>query len=81
MVFPPSALCGPRRIVQRSWKFARQTVESSLGGEVYGFSEMADHVEFLRECYAPFVGKEPRTVGLEYCESAFTHLLNQNMVA
>ena len=50
-----SSLSSPRRILQRTSKFNRKLAESSLGGEVYAFSEMADHVAPLRESPSPFV--------------------------
>ena len=49
-------------------------------GEVYAFSEMIDHMALIREFYAPFVGLSPGMVGMEDCESLFSHLRNKKMV-
>ena len=53
---------GPRHILQRASKFARKMVKSSLGGEVYALSDMADHMLLLRNCGGidlPVRGSEP----------------------
>ena len=46
--------CGPRHLIQWTPRFARKLVESSLGGEVYAFGEMLDHMSMLREFYGHF---------------------------
>ena len=69
-----SNLCGPCHIIQWASKFARKLVKSSLGGEVYAFSEMLGHMSMLREFYGIFAGSKPGMIGLEDCESLFTHL-------
>ena len=51
-----SSLSGPCHILQWTSKFTRKLVKSSLGGEVYAFSEMVDHMALIREFYTPFVG-------------------------
>ena len=66
-------------MLQWASKFTREPVESSLGGEVYAFSEMIDHKALLREFYAPFSRISPGKVGMEDCESLFTHLKNRKM--
>ena len=55
--------------------------KSSLGGEVYAQSEMVDHILLLKDCYGPFEGANPGVVGLEGCESLFTHPKAKKMVA
>ena len=75
-----SSLSGPCHVLQWTSKFTRKLVKSSLGGEVYAFSEMADHMALIREFYAPFVGSSPGTVGLEDCESLFNHLRTKKMI-
>ena len=75
-----SSLTGPCHVLQWTSKFTRKLVKSSLGGEVYAFSEMIDHVALLREFYAPFSHISPGMVGMEDCESLFTHLKNRKMV-
>merc|ERR1712215_449403 len=69
-----SSLSGPCHILQWTSKFTRKLVKSSLGGEVYAFSEMLDHMSMLREFYGNFAGSKPGMIGLEDCESLFTHL-------
>ena len=75
-----SPLSGPCHVLQWTSKFTRKLVESSLGGEVYAFSEMIDHMALLREFYAPFSRMSPGLVGTEDCESLFTHSENKKMV-
>ena len=41
---------------------------------------MIDHVALLREFYAPFSHISPGMVGMEDCESLFTHLKNRKMI-
>ena len=43
-----SSLTGPCHVLQWASKFTRKLVKSSLGGEVYAFSEMLDHMSLLR---------------------------------
>ena len=73
-------LCGACHIIQWTSKFTRKLVKSSLGGEVYAFSEMLDHMSMLREFYGHFAGMSLGLVGLEDCESLFTHLKNSKMI-
>ena len=54
-----SSLTGPPHVLFRASKFTRKLVKSSLGGEVYGLSEMVEHMSALREFYAPFEGIGP----------------------
>ena len=76
-----SNLCGPCHIIQWTSRFTRKTVKSSLGGEIYAFSEMLDHMSMPREFYGHFAGLFPGLVGLEDCESLFTHLKKCKMIA
>ena len=69
IVLMSSFLSGPRHVLQWTSKFTRKLVKSSLGGEVYAFSEMVDHMALIREFYAPCVELPPGMVGLEDCES------------
>ena len=62
-------LCGPCRVIHWTSRFARTLVKSSLGGEVFAFSEMLDHASMLREFSGHFVGPFPGLVGLGDCES------------
>ena len=68
-----STLRGPRQITKWTSKLTRRLDESSLGGEVYAFSEMIDHVSMLREFYGHFIDLTPGVVGMEDGESLFTH--------
>ena len=43
-----SSLSGPCHVLQWTSKFTRKLVKSSLGGEVYTFSEMIHHMALLR---------------------------------
>ena len=65
---------GPRRLVQRSCRYARKLEQSSLGGEVYAASEVMDHVAMLRRSYDPLVGLSPGEAGRGDCESFLTRL-------
>ena len=51
-----SSLTGPCHVLHWASKFTRKLVKSRLGGEVYAFSEMIDHMALLREFYVPFSG-------------------------
>ena len=51
-----STLSGPSHIIQRTSKFTREMVKSSLGGEVYAFSEMLGHMSMLRDFLWAFFG-------------------------
>ena len=75
-----SPLTGPCHVLQWTSKFTRKLVKSSLGGEVYASSEMIDHMALLREFYAPFSHISPGLVGMEDCESLFTHLEKKKTV-
>ena len=44
------------------------------------FSEMLDHMTLLKEFYSPFSRISPGLVGMEDCESLFTHLKNRKMI-
>ena len=74
-------LRGACHVIQWTSKFTRKLVKSSLGGEVYAFSEMLDHMSMLREFYGHFAGMSPGLVGLEDWGSLFTHLKNSKMIA
>ena len=62
-----SSLSGPCHAPRRTSKFTRKLVKRSLGGEVFAFGEMVDHMALIRESYAPFVGLTPGMAGLEDC--------------
>ena len=51
------------------------------GGEVYAFSATIDHMALLREFYGPFSHISPGLVGMEDCESLFTHLKRKKVIA
>ena len=74
-------LCGPCHIIHWASKFRRKLVRSSLGGEVYAFSEMLDHMSMLREFYGHFVGLYPGIAGLEDCDCLATHSKRKKMIA
>ena len=75
-----SSLSGPCHILQWTSKITRKLVKSSLGGEVYAFSEMIDHMALIRDFFAPFVGLSPGMVGMEDRESLFSHLRNKKTI-
>ena len=54
--------------------FIRKLVKSSLGGEVYAFTGMLDHMSMLRELYGRFLDPYPGMVDLEDSESLSTNL-------
>ena len=72
---------GLRHIIQWASKFTRKLVESSLGGEVYAFSEMPDHMSMIREFRQLFFDLAPGMVGLVNCESLFAQLENRKPLA
>ena len=51
-----------------------------LGGEVFAFREMLDHMTLLKEFYGPFSRVSSGLVGMEDCESLFTHLKNREVL-
>ena len=59
--------------IQWTSKFTRKLVKSSLGREVYAFSEMLDHTSMLRENYGHFADSLPGVVGLEDRKSLVTY--------
>ena len=69
-----SSLTGPCHVLQWTSKFTRKLVKSSLGGEVYAFSEMIDHMALLMEFYAPFSHISPGLVEVEACERLFFYI-------
>ena len=69
-----STLRKPCHIVQWESELSRKLVGSSLGGDVYAFTEMLGQMSMLREFYGNFAGSKPGMIGLEDCESLFTHL-------
>ena len=73
-----STLRGRRRIFQWTSKFTCKLVTSSLGGEVYAFSEMAGHMSMIREFRAHFLDLSPGMAALEDCEGLFTCLAITN---
>ena len=69
-----SNLCGPCHLVQWTSKLTRKLVKSSLGGEVYAFSETLDPMSMLRGFYGLFTDLFSGMVDLDDCEILFTHL-------
>ena len=67
-------LCGPCHIIHRASKFEQKLDKSSLGGEVYAFSEMLDHMSMLRERYGNRADRYSGMVGLGDCESLFLRI-------
>ena len=57
-----SSLTGPCHVLQWASKSTRKLVKSSLGAEVYAFSEMIDHMALLREFSEPFSRTSPALV-------------------
>ena len=76
-----STTSGPCHSIQWTSNFARKLVKSSLGGEVYAFSEMPGHLSMLRESYGHSLDFFPGTIGFEDCGSLVTHLKNTKMIA
>ena len=77
-----STLRGPFHINQCTSKFTRGWVKSSLGGEVYASSEMADRTSMLRGFFsARFFDSSPVLAGLEDCDSLCTHLEKKRIIA
>ena len=72
--FMSSNFCGPRHLIQWTSEFTRKLAKICLGGGVYASSEMLDHMSMLREFYGRCTDWYPGMVGLEDCESLFTHL-------
>ena len=68
-----SSLLGSRFILRRTYKFTRKLLKSSVGRDVYAFSEMADHAALLSEHYSPCADISPGMAGMEDCESSFAH--------
>ena len=56
-------------------------MRNSLGGEVHALCEMAGRILLLKDFFGPFWGVSPGLVGLEDCESLFTHLTTKKMNA
>ena len=70
-----SALRAPHHIIQRTPKYTRKLVGSSLRvGEVHAFSETVDHMSMFRGFYVHFMDLSPGVVGFEDCERPFTPL-------
>ena len=53
--------------------------KSSLGGEVYAFGEMLNHMSMRRDLYVHFIDLTLGMGGMEDCESLFTHLKNKKI--
>ena len=81
IVLTSSTLRCPRHMPKRTSEFTRKSADSSLGGEVYGISEMVDHMSPPREFYEPFADSTPGMAGIEDCGSLFTHLGTNKTVA
>ena len=74
-----SSLTRPRHVLQWQSNFTRSIVKSSLGGGVYALSAMVDHLLTAR-C-APLEVMDSEVAGLEDCESLFTELKTEKVVA
>ena len=55
--------------------------KSSLGGEVFALSRMADHRLLLKVWFGPFDGVNPGEVGSGDCESMATRLATAKMLS
>ena len=75
-----STLRGPCHLLQWSPKSNRKLAKGGAGGAAYESSEMVDHVALLRESFAPYADLTPGIVGLEGCESLFTHLGTRRVI-
>ena len=73
-------LCGPCHLAQRPSEFTRKLVKNCLGGEVYAFSEMLDHMSMLRELYGRFADSYSGMASLEDCESLSTHVRRNKLI-
>ena len=58
-----------------------QAGQEQLGGKVYAFSDMSDHMSMLREYFEHLIDHIPSMVGLGDCESLFAHLKNEKLIA
>ena len=76
-----STLTGPFHILQRTSKFTRKMVKSSMGREIYALSEMADQVLSLKERYGSFEGMNPGVAGPENCESLAEKYSARNLLS
>ena len=74
-------LNGPCHNLQWTSEFARKLAKSSLGGEVFAFSEMLEHVSHLRQFYEPFFELSPSMIGFKDRESPFANLNIKETVA
>ena len=72
LMFP--SLTGARHNLRRTSKFTWKPATSSPGGEGYALGKMVDNMALIRNFYEPSEGLAPGMVGLEACESLFTHL-------
>ena len=72
---------GPCHIIPWASKSTRKLAKSSLGGEVYAFSEMLGHMSMFPEFYGHCLNLYPGMVGLEDCESLFTDIKKKQVVA
>ena len=68
-------------MLQWTSKFTEKMAQSSLGGEVYALSEMANHMSLPKAINGPFEAANPGAVGLKDCGSLCTHLAIKKMVA
>ena len=69
----PLTFSGPCHILQWTSKFSGELVKSILRGKLYARSGMVDYAAFLPEFFTP-ADLLPGMVGMENCESLFTHL-------
>ena len=70
---PHSSIHGTRHAPRRSSRFARRAKKSSLGGKAHASSEMAGHMDVLRELYTSLSYAAPWMVNMEDCESLLSH--------
>ena len=72
---------GPRHPLHWSPRFTRRAAESSLGGNIYSFSKVADHAEMVMEFCTIFGCKELAPVRFAYCDSLVSRSPSRKVVA
>ena len=75
------ALCRPTFVGRAIRSNGRRMGMSSMGGEVYAFSEMLGRMSILRGFYGHFTDLYSGMLGMEACESLFTHFKKNKVVA
>ena len=74
-------LNGPCHIIQWASKITRKSVETSLGGQVYAFSEMGDRVTLPGELYDPCADMSPGMIRFGHCGRLFIRLEQEKTFA